>query len=378
MRESNKSWRQKDMAIFFSEEPENDLWRELLQYSYKANIERYLKKRQITANEKTIDCIVGSFLQAYEYYKAARDANIQISPLLLYYGSTNLLYGMINLITGRINEINNHGMKLYIPDQMKYIADVDIRFLSPKDGGIHVVARTIGVQQDMIGYGDWKLKEFLGAIAEIQGDYLRCYDCKIGCVVMLDVYNTPEGKVEKVYFNENNKEDILQSLANVEGFSDSYLPLGIGKNYENEQQYFILRHKLCGKNISETSYSGQKYLLVSHVKGKKRIALPALMNMYIALFALSSLCRYFPERWSPFVLYDNSGERLLVKKFLYYARRMLPNYVLNTICGEVNYSFSKYKENDTVNRLGAHEVQEMIDNTVKDYMEKQRIKHLIG
>lgn len=26
------------MAFFFSEEPENDLWRELLQYSYKAKL----------------------------------------------------------------------------------------------------------------------------------------------------------------------------------------------------------------------------------------------------------------------------------------------------------------------------------------------------
>lgn len=78
------------MISVFSENPENDLWRELLQFSYEANINRYLSKKGLHANGETINCIVGSFLQADEYYRAAKDANLQISPLLLYYGTTNL------------------------------------------------------------------------------------------------------------------------------------------------------------------------------------------------------------------------------------------------------------------------------------------------
>lgn len=93
------------MISVFSENPENDLWRELLQFSYEANINRYLSKKGLHANGETINCIVGSFLQADEYYRAAKDANLQISPLLLYYGTTNLLYGMVNLLSGRKNII---------------------------------------------------------------------------------------------------------------------------------------------------------------------------------------------------------------------------------------------------------------------------------
>ena len=59
------------MSVVFSENPENDLWRELLQFTYEANIKRYLEKKGITVDEKTQTCIVGSFLQAYEYYKSA-------------------------------------------------------------------------------------------------------------------------------------------------------------------------------------------------------------------------------------------------------------------------------------------------------------------
>lgn len=160
------------MISVFSENPENDLWRELLQFSYEANINRYLSKKGLHANGETINCIVGSFLQADEYYRAAKDANLQISPLLLYYGTTNLLYGMVNLLSGRKNIIANHGMKIFVPEHMSFIADTTIRFLSPSDGGVHVIARAIGFSQDLTNFGDWSLSEFLDSIAEISSDFI--------------------------------------------------------------------------------------------------------------------------------------------------------------------------------------------------------------
>ena len=93
----------------FTENPENELWRELLQYSYKTNIERYFDEKSLDKNEEVMDCISGSFLQAYEYYKSSINVNLQITPLLLYYGTTNLLYGMSSLFKGKISEIHNHG-----------------------------------------------------------------------------------------------------------------------------------------------------------------------------------------------------------------------------------------------------------------------------
>ena len=67
----------------FTESPEDDLWRELLQYSYRANVSRYLKEHSLDEDEDTINTIIGSFLQANEYFKASKSANLQISPLLL-------------------------------------------------------------------------------------------------------------------------------------------------------------------------------------------------------------------------------------------------------------------------------------------------------
>lgn len=362
------------MTIIFSENPENDLWRELLQFTYEANIKRYLAKKGHEVDEDTINCIAGSFLQANEYYKAAKEDNLQISPLLLYYGSTNLLYGMVNLLSGSINKISNHGMKIFIPDQMNFIADTKIRFLSPVDGGVHVVARAIGVTSDLTGFGDWSLRELLDSIAEIQSDFTQCYDVQTGCTIMLDIFNTPDGKAEKIYFSEENKDHLIELLKKVEGFEKSYLRFTSATDFKTGKEYFVLRHKLTGEDISKQSYSGQPYLQAGHIKNSKLITIPTLLNIYISLFALSSLCRYFPERWSPFVLKDITGEKLLIEKFMFYARRLVPNYVLNNLLeNTIQYSSSRYTVTDTVKLVGEHQVQEMIERKVQNELEKQHI-----
>ena len=350
------------MTTIFSENPENDLWREILQFTYEANIKRYLSKHEYVVDEDTINSIAGSFLQANEYYKAAKDANLQISPLLLYYGSTNLLYGMSNLLSGRIHKVNNHGMKIIIPDKMDFIADTRIKFLSPVDGGLHVFAKALEFTTDLTGFGDWCLKEFLDSIAEINTDYIQCYDVQTGCIAMLDVFNTPDGKAEKIYYSPNNKEDLLLLLSNVEEFNKSYLRLTTSSDHKTGKEYFVHRHKLSGKDISEYSYSGQPYLRAGHIKNSKLITIPTILNMYISLFVLASLCRYHPEHWSPFVQKDTTGEKLLIEKFMYYARRLIPNFVLNKLMDTtIEYSSNKYKETDEAVKTILSEINTDID-----------------
>ena len=189
---------------------------------------------------------------------------------------------------------------------------------------------------------------------------------------MLDIVNTPDGKVEKVYFNLENKEQIEHLLSNVTDFKKSYLnPIG-----SHDSTFFVLRHKLNGKDISEISYSGQPYLRAAHIKNSKTITIPTILNMYITLFTLSSLCRYYPEKWSPFVLKDSTGERLLIEKFLFFARRMIPNIVLNRIVDDnVQYTSKKYEPIDTIKLVGEHQVQEMVKKEVDNRIEKEAIRN---
>lgn len=366
------------MPAYFSENPEKDLWEELLQFSYKANIKRYFAKNSLPADEKTIDSIVGSVLQSHEYFSAAKSASIQIAPLLLYYGATNLLNGMSNLISGRQCIVENHGMSLELPEEMPFVADAEIRFLSPVKGGVHVFAKALGLSTNLTQYGIWKLREFLDSIAEINTDYMRCYDTKVGNVIMLDLFCTPEGKVEKVYCDDSNEEDLLTRLFDVDGFERNYLKPTMAEEYKTGRKYFVLYRKLTGQDISEVSFSGQPFLRAGHRKNNTLITIPTLLNMYVSLFALASLCRYHPDRWSPFVLYDETGEKLLVEKLLFFARRMIPNLVLNRILGEqVQYTNNKYIEKNTIKPVGEHQIQEVVDRRVNEYMEQQHISQIV-
>lgn len=353
------------MATYFSENPEIDLWRELLQYTYEANIRRYTNKIKITLDEATTDCVIGSFLQAYEYYKAAKDANLQISPLLLYYGSTNLLYGMSNLLSGKINKIENHGMKIITSGKTKFIADTTIRFCNPSNGGVHIFAKALGFNSNITDFGEWKLREFLDSIAEIHKEYENCYELPCSKILMLETVNTSDGQVEKVHFDIGSKDEVYQLLQSVSGFSKSYLSPVISSG-NSDSNYYILRHKLNGKRICEISYSGQPYLRSAHIKNGKEVTVPTLLNMYISLFTLSSLCRYQPEVWSPFIMKDNTGERLLIEKFLFFSRRMIPNIVLNFITGnDIQYTSAKYEAIDTKRMVDENQVREMIAQEVK-------------
>lgn len=348
----------------FTENPESELWRELLQYSYKANVERYFKDHSITKDDKVTDCIIGSFLQAHEYYKASTNVNLQIAPLLLYYGTTNLLFGMSSLFAGKICEITNHGMKPNSSTIKDYIAETSITFENPQHGGIHIFANALGYREDLTQYGNWKLIEFLASIAEISADYKKCYSKNCGNVLMLDVFNTPNGRIEKIYYNNTNSSDLFKVANNVEEINKSYLKFQNGKDRDGTE-YYILRHKMTGKDISKISFSGQPYLQAGYKKNGKLITIPTILNMYISLFIMGSLCRYHPEIWSPFVLNDITGEKLLIEKFLYYARRMIPNIVLNTIqYKRITYVTEKYAPKETIKLVGEHEVKELVKKEV--------------
>ena len=331
----------------FTESPEDDLWRELLQYSYRANVSRYLKEHSLDEDEDTINTIIGSFLQANEYFKASKSANLQISPLLLYYGATNLLLGLTSLMTGKRPEIKNHGMTAIDSTISTYIAEANVVFGDPNTGGIHQFARILGFEKDLTKCGEWKMMDFLSSIVEIDQNYRKCYAQENGNTLLLDLFNTPTGTIERLYLNKNKVEAISAVLNNVEGFEKNYLLPQVGHERESDRDYLILRKKMSGKDIKRISFSGQPYLQAGFIKNGQLIALPPLFNMYAALFIMGSLCRYHPEKWGPFVLNDETGERLLFEKFLYLSRRIIPN----SLCVDLFANAHVYSTHLWVNAL---------------------------
>ena len=377
MYEDNKN------ARIFTEDPEKELWRSLLQYSYKANIKRYYEENDICYleedKESQLDSlsnsIAGALLQADEYYKASKVVSLQVEPLLLYYGTTNLLYALHVLTTGEMPYINNHGMHIGIENNHKYIADTQIRFDHSIDGGIHVFRRSLGISIDLCKYPNWVLEDFFDSIAEIRDDFERCYQDKHSKVIPLDVINTPDGIVEKIYVEDNAVQNITNQI---EGFASAYLKPQRVQN-RNTDSYYVLHHKMNGASIQQISYSGQPYLQVAHKKNMQLITVPKELNMYISLFALGSICRYHPEIWNPFVTQDSTGEKLLIEKMLYYSRRMLPNIVLNRIQKkQISFVSDKYVPESRIHLVGEHEVREIVSAEVKKEFRQVQVDRIMN
>lgn len=367
-------------TMVFTEEPEKELWRSLLQYSYKANIKRYFDENSIVVEkaesqlDNVCNSVAGALLQADEYYKASKVVSLQVEPLLLYYGTTNLLFALYVLTTGEVPVITNHGMHIEADGSHEYLADTHIIFNHPADGGIHKFADCLGSTIDLCKCSKWTLVDFFDSIAEIRDDFERCYQNKQSKVIPLNVVDTPDGIVEKIYVRDESIESVVN---NVEGFSSAYLkPQRVqGRNTES---YYVLRHKLNGTDIQQISYSGQPYLQVAHKINAQLLTVAKELNMYISLFALGSMCRYHPEIWNPFVTQDSTGEKLLVEKLLYYSRRILPNIVLNRIRNEqVSFVSDKYSPESRIHLVGEHEVKEIVSNEVRKQIKQEQAENLL-
>ena len=100
--------------------------------------------------------------------------------------------------------------------------------------------------------------------------------------------------------------------------------------------------------------------------------------MYISLFILGSLCRYYPDVWYPFVTQDSTGEKLIVEKLLYYSRRILPNVILNKIEGnQIVFVSNKYIPDNKIHLVGEHEIKEMVNKEIKKYIRQQQLINAI-
>lgn len=367
-----------DAIHVFTEGPEDELWRALLRYSYAANIERYFAKNQIVpAGEESslVNCISGALLQADEYYRASQAVSLHVRPLLLYYGTTNLLYAMSVLKTGAIPDIDRHGMHIEpVADDEAFIADTPVRFGDYRSGGVHQFAKQLGYDVNLCELLNWDLGMFLDSIAEIAQDFDECYTDRWSHVILLNTVKTPEGDVEKVFLNERPPE----IFTDVEGLSKAFLaPQEVRDRLGSP--YYVLRRKLAGKDITHVSYSGQPYLQVAHHKGDKLVTIPSELSMYVSLFVLGSLCRYHPEKWNPFVMQDSTGERLLIEKFLYYARRMFPNFVLNNIAGRPTvFVTNRFEPDSRIHAVGDHEVRDIVGKEVRRQLRAEQARRVMN
>lgn len=356
-----------ETIIVYTENPEEELWNALSQYTYKARILKYFSEHKIAINEaeknSVCEIISSSLSQAKEYFMLSKSASLNVSPLLLYYGTINLFLGATVLKTGAKCSIENHGMKTKVDYTDNSIGSTKIHFFNTNTGGIHVFMNKHQLGQNLTESDDWSIKELLLSIPDINQEALQCYDYAENYCYPIVQSISENGKIDKVVFYNKTPNEIDAIFKSIPDFSKSYLPPVI--NQQDGQYVSLLRHKYLALNNNIKAHYNQEFLECGHMKNGKLIILPQWVYMYIALFGLGSLCRYEPEKWNPFLRLDESGEKLLIDKFLNAVKRIMPNIVLSLISNkEYRFENKKYQPDNKIRILGEHEMKEFIQTEV--------------
>jgi hypothetical protein len=326
-----------DTVRVTTEDPEAEQWRRILQFSYPSNIRRFFHDHPPSAvgaadPGEVENCVAGCVRQGEAYFSAAKTAPVDISPLLYYYGTSNLMRGAAVLRRGCIPSVTDHGMKLILPGEVSFrVADVAVRPVNPATGALQVFAGAFPEGANLAGVGELKVGEIFSLVPELKQEFENCYQSGLPNTIPLQLVAHKVGdhviRLDRVSSGEMRRfESLGAALSSVPGYETAYLPP------QRAGDWVILNHKIGRVEIASLTVTGQRYL----VRGKARKgaivpppSLPACLLM--GLFALGYVSRYHPERWMPFIRNDETGERLVVERFLAVCRRVIPNLVLNLI-----------------------------------------------
>lgn len=318
-----------------TDNPRVEQWKLLSRFYYPPNIRRYLTAKGLSDVEETVNYIAGSMRQSEGYFSAALLAPLDIAPLLTYYGATNLTSGAAALVTGARPNIDHHGMTMDIPAEPKSpIADYEITLSHRNSGAIQSFASVF----DNIPYFHesraWTIGEIFGSVPAVVNEFETAYPGRLPyCVPAKTVRDEMDG-IE--YLFDEIPMDLLakypdpyETIMSIARLKDAYIKPRINIPAESAKLY----PKRDGSDIGIYSVFGEKYLPLTHKKNGRAVCPNQLVMMLMGLFALGYLSRYSPDIWNPFVLTDQSGERVVVERFLTHCQRFLPNLVLNEIEG---------------------------------------------
>lgn len=283
-----------------TENPEADIWKALLHFSFPRNIKASLG----SISDDVVNSVSGSILQANAYFRSAREAPLDISPLLTYYGAINLVSAACTFLDKKIPPIKNHGATLSLPESFSRLGEIEI-VLYGSQGGIQTFANIFCPNENLANGSKWTLSELFGSVPDLKNDFDACYPDLMPFVIPVEIVKQREWSYERI-----RKED-LQRLPeqfdwnSIRDFKKSYL------QPQSNNDHIILNRKINFLPCGVHSISGRKFLEIEHRKPTGSYAPGVVVSEIMGLYALGYLSRYRPEIWTPFVRNSAPGRHLL-------------------------------------------------------------------
>lgn len=306
-----------------SENATKEQWKLLAQYAYPTNIVRYLQQHGFVGSEKLVEYIAGCFRQSEAYFTAAENSPTDIAPLLQYYGAATLLAGASAIVQGDQLPIKEHGMALNATN-IRRVADAQVT--PRRNGALQQFASIFSPGCLFVNGEPWTLEEIFASIPDLKQDFEVCYQQAVPYTIPVEIVKRDRGSLERIAIEELGRFKAPDdALVNVENLRQSYLVP------ELTDQYVILRRRIESREIGTYSLFNHKHLQIAHSKKGQKLTPSQVTMMFMGMFSLGFLSRYHPEFWNPFVRSDQTGELLLVEKFIAVCQRYFPNLVLNEI-----------------------------------------------
>lgn len=347
----------------WTENPINEIWKQLKFVSYKENCKNLLigkikSGRTLLFNppdpslDKKVTEISMCIQQGIEYFAAANKVSINTSPLLIYYGILSLAKALIvaNNQNIFIDDIKYHGLSTRpsTPALESFRSNkngwcIENEYAIVNGGVFNELNKTIDPNRLLPIQSIIRIKDCISSVPEVKEIYERFYQEHANSFHMyseLKEVNLDRNKIEFA-IPPNEKVDIL--LAHIPQIATDF------DTVENMHDIFPcfrskndIRLKDIGYFANYHSLIGGRYFVCGlnfEISGSRQsLVIDQQLLDYISLFILGEQVRYHQDLWCRLVQGEDSGALGVIEMYLEIVKRRYPNAILNNLFGE-NFSY---------------------------------------
>lgn len=332
-----------------TENPKKSLWFELSFFESDGNVRKFLKERFPKKYRKdptltnAVQQLSYAVKQAREFYNAASYMSLITSPLMYFYGMSNLAKALMVACSGQVVMSSGHGLK----DVSNNITSSDIDKFTIEvqgKGTFHNFYKCYS-KPNQLKNTCWRLKELLSVIPELKYSFEEIYSEKSNIV---DVIRKVHRDRSLAYISDSRFSDNPTNIAiMIPKLHEQYL---LPPQVISDGGLILYEKMGASEDITIRSVLGERYFILSVNKGADYFWLPELSTHYMLMFILSMLVRYEPRVWGECLTNRLSGIPHIIERFLEVSARKFPNIILNEM-KNCDYWFTQETQKDIVERV---------------------------
>lgn len=274
--------------------------------------------------------------QGTSYFNSAKESDLIVRPLLVYYGITSLMKAILLLKDPhypKTTAVLQHGITTRKKKKRNYsFQDDEIKV--QKDGLLPYFSQIV-IEEPLITHRKYKVFDLFSMIPELQDSFFLLFQSRTMTGVRITKLNSSSWlfTFEKNQIHENNLvfskivslfEIGLSSSEKILSSSDSELSLTIctsNPNYIPDMNHTQIVRDYKG---------GYHFYLKDSLSISNEIIVYNML-MYI----LGMLCRYDTELWGELIFSFSSSDIYMIEEILQLSLRKFPNLILNHLFNEI-------------------------------------------